>query len=81
MTKQQNDQLATEVAIIKNNQNNMKETVAEMKEIQKEQSEDIKAILERLDNLTGGKTALMWITGLFVSLVALGIAYLNSIKH
>ena len=79
--KQQNDKLAVEVAIIKNNQDNMKQTVAEMREIQKEQSDDIKAILERLDNLTGGKTALMWITGVFLSVVALGIAFINAQKH
>jgi hypothetical protein len=80
MTKAQNEKLAVEVAIIKNNQNNMKATVAEMKEIQKEQSEDIKAILERLDNLSGGKTALIWITSVFLTVCGLVVAYLNSIK-
>ena len=81
MTKAQNDKLAVEVAIIKTNQDNMKKTVAEMREIQKEQSEDIKAILERLDNLTGGKTALMWLTGMFLTCVGLAIAFFNSMRH
>jgi limonene-1,2-epoxide hydrolase len=72
---------AERLTMMETNQKNMKETVDEMKAIQKEQSEDIKAILERLDSLTGGKTALMWVTGIFLTVCGLALAFFNSLRH
>ena len=75
----QNEKL--QIAVIKNNQDNMKVVVAEMKDIQKEQSDDIKEILARLDSLSGGKQALIWITATFIGIAAVIGTFLDAYIH
>lgn len=43
-------------------------------------TKDTQSIKSTLDNLTGGRQALMWITGISLSLAALIIAGLNVFK-
>lgn len=58
----------------------MKQDIEEIKQTQQTQSEDIKAILERLDSLSGGKQALMYITGIFLTVAGLVLAALHYIR-
>lgn len=46
----------------------------------KRQTEAIETIQKTLDELTGGKQALMWITGISISIAALVIGFINVSK-
>lgn len=72
---------ATQLAVAQQDIKYMQRDIQEIKKNQEQQSEDIKQILERLDNLSGGKQALMWITGLALTISGLIIAWLNSVRH
>lgn len=71
------------------------ERLTRMEDNQEQFAKDIEKVFKRLDNqdailikinktldeLTGGKRALMWFTGFVVSVFALAIAFFNSTKH
>lgn len=55
----------------------------QVKDLAKDISEvkdDVKEIKNTLDNLTGGKQALMWVTATLIALAALAIGAINVIK-
>ena len=56
----------------------LEEQVNTLVESNKKQTEVIEAIQKTLNELTGGKQDLMWITGIFIALVGLVIAFLGA---
>ena len=58
----------------------LEEQVNTLVESNKKQTEVIEAIQKTLNELTGGKQALMWITGIFIALAGLVIAFWKQIK-
>lgn len=55
--------------------------VDDLIEANKAQTEAIKGIQKTLDNLTGGKQALMWAAGIFLSVSGLALAAINLFKR
>lgn len=56
----------------------LEEQVNTLVESNKKQTEVIEAIQKTLNELTGGKQDLMWITGIFIALAGLVIAFLGA---
>lgn len=65
---------------VEEQQKAMQADINEIKKLQEQQSKDTQAIKETLDNLTGGKQALMWITGIFLAAAALVMALVKEFK-
>jgi tetrahydromethanopterin S-methyltransferase subunit B len=77
-----NDQI-----VMKERQHAMQSDIDGLKELIKKidgkmDSQDAKldTLTSTLDNLSGGKQALMWVTGVVLTLAALGIAFFNVTK-
>lgn len=69
MTPQEADRLAR-----------LEQKVSDMKRDLSQNTRDTKTILATLNNLTGGKQALMWITGFITSILVVLAAWLG-VKH
>lgn len=81
MTASESNQLAA----LKQEVTDMKQEVKDMKSdqatIQAEIQATVNGIKETLDNLSGGKTALMYITGIFIAACGLVISWLQFSKR
>lgn len=62
------------IAIVEQKVKNLSDDVTEVKA-------DVKEILQTLNNLSGGKQALMWATGVTLTIAALVVAWLNFLKR
>lgn len=62
-------------------QHNMQHDIDELKRNAKEINEKLDILTAKLDNISGGKQALIWVTGLVLSISGLVIAFLNVNKH
>lgn len=74
-------QVSTTQAVMKEHQRNMQNDIDELKSNTKEINEKLDILTAKLDNISGGKQALMWITGVSLTIAGLVIAFLNANKH
>jgi ABC-type cobalamin/Fe3+-siderophores transport system ATPase subunit len=65
---------------MKAHQRYMQSDIEELKQIVKEMSIKLDNVTKTLDNLSGGKQALMWITGVALTVSGLVIAFFNVTK-
>lgn len=63
--------------MMKEHQKNMQDDIDELKLITKEVNKKLDSVTSTLDNLSGGKQALMWVTGITLTISGLVIAFLN----
>lgn len=68
---------AERLAIVEQRQIDLAEQLALLRADLKQNTAATKSIKESLDNLTGGKQALMWITGVLISLGVIIATYWN----
>lgn len=68
-------------AVMKEHQKTMQKDIDELKENAKEINEKLDILTAKLDNISGGKQALIWITGVAISISAIVIGFLNANKH
>lgn len=68
-------------ATMKEHQRNMQNDIDELKRNSKEINDKLDILTAKLDNISGGKQALMWITGVSLTIAGLVIAFLNANKH
>lgn len=68
-------------ATMKEHQRNMQNDIDELKRNSKEINEKLDILTAKLDNISGGKQALMWITGVALTITGLVLAFLNVNKH
>lgn len=66
---------------MKAHQKYMQGDIDELKQIVKEMSVKLDNVTKTLDNLSGGKQALMWITGVALTVAGLSIAFINLFKE
>lgn len=59
----------------------MQSDIDELKALVKETNEQVQTINQKLDTLSGGKQALMWITGVALAISGLIISYFNFKKR
>lgn len=71
------NQMKITQAVMKEHQRNMQEDIDELKKSAREINDKLDRLTSTLDSLSGGKQALMWITGIFIALSGLLISYLN----
>lgn len=71
MTKQESIQLQ----IMADNQQQFKEAIEKVLTRLDEQDKALAQVNKTLDELTGGKKALMWVTGILISVAALSLAF------
>ena len=64
-------------AVMKEHQKNMQGDIDELKLITKEVNKKLDGLTSTLDNLTGGKQALMWFTGTVLVICGLVISFLH----
>lgn len=74
-------QVSTTQAVMKEHQKNMQNDIDELKRNSKEINDKLDILTAKLDNISGGKQALMWITGVSLTIAGLVIAFLNANKH
>ncbi len=70
-------QISNTQAMMKEHQKNMQDDIDELKLITKEVNKKLDSVTSTLDNLSGGKQALMWVTGITLTISGLVIAFLN----
>lgn len=70
-------QVSTTQAVMKEHQKNMQNDIDELKRNSKEINDKLDILTAKLDNISGGKQALMWITGVSLTIAGLVIAFLN----
>lgn len=68
-------------ATMKEHQRNMQQDIDELKRNSKEINEKLDILTAKLDNISGGKQALIWVTGVALSITGLVLAFLNVNKH
>lgn len=68
-------------ATMKEHQRAMQSDIDELKTLVKETNEQVQLLNQKLDTLSGGKQALMWMTGVFIAVSGVVIAYFNFIKR
>lgn len=66
---------------MKEHQRNMQQDIDELKRNSKEINEKLDILTAKLDNISGGKQALIWVTGVALSITGLVLAFLNVNKH
>lgn len=84
MTQQEKktvQEISTTQAVMKEHQKNMQNDIDELKRNSKEINDKLDILTAKLDNISGGKQALMWITGVSLTIAGLVIAFLNANKH
>lgn len=59
----------------------MQQDIDELKRNSKEINEKLDILTAKLDNISGGKQALIWVTGVALSITGLVLAFLNVNKH
>jgi peptidoglycan hydrolase CwlO-like protein len=77
MTAQETERLVR----VEEKQTAMQEDIEELKAQAEKINKKLDNINSTLDNLMGGKKALIWITGIFLTITSLAIAIINSFKH
>lgn len=73
--------ISTTQAVMKEHQKNMQNDIDELKRNSKEINDKLDILTAKLDNISGGKQALMWVTGVSLTIAGLVIAFLNANKH
>lgn len=68
-------------ATMKEHQRNMQGDIDELKQLVKETNEQVQELNKKFDTLAGGKQALMWITGISITIAGLIISYFNFKKR
>lgn len=58
----------------------MQNDIDELKQLVKETNEQVQTLNSKFDSLAGGKQALIWITGVSLTIAGLVIAWLNAHK-
>lgn len=62
-------------------QHNMQEDIDELKRIARDTNAQLTLLNQKFDELSGAKRAMMWLTGVTLTIAGLIIAFLNSHKH
>ena len=75
------NQVSTLQAVMKEKQHNMQSDIDELKKLVRDTNEQIQELNKKFDTLSGGKQALMWITGVSMTIAALIISYFNLKKR
>ena len=68
-------------ATMKEHQRAMQSDIDELKQLVKETNEQVNVLNQKFDTLAGGKQALMWITGIAITISGLIISYFNFKKR
>ena len=66
---------------VEQKQEDMVESIRQLSKTLEEQSRKLDELNSKFDNLTGGKQALMWVTGISLTIFGLVIGFLNLNKH
>lgn len=74
-------QISTIQAVMKEHQRNMQNDIDELKQLVKETNEQVQNLNQKFDTLAGGKQALIWITGVAITISGLIISYFNFKKR
>lgn len=74
------NQVQTTQAVMKEHQRTMQDDIDELKKIARDTNAQISELNKKFDELSGAKRAMMWLTGVVLTISGLVIAWLNSHK-
>lgn len=66
---------------MEDNQNDFAGAIKELKKSLGQLDTKVDTLNSKFDNLTGGKQALMWITGVAIAIAGIIIGFINATKH